>query len=145
VRRESVEAGAAAASTLYASPTLAQWCVVTRYRCPHRAQTIQPWPGGFNSRPLPSALLPVGCRLAVLGSEFRDHGFQFTGTVTGRAPLPEETTIARTGVVDRLEHRRWTDHDRATARELQAEGFSWSQIAERVCPTSATRRRSGFG
>jgi hypothetical protein len=27
----------------------------------------------------------------------------------------------------------WTDADRAEARRLQAEGCSWSQIAERVC------------
>jgi hypothetical protein len=29
--------------------------------------------------------------------------------------------------------RTWTDVHREEARRLQAEGLSWSQIAERVC------------
>ena len=83
--------------------------------------------------PLPE--LEVGYRFRVLGDELRLSGaFGFTGSPTGRPPLPEEAATVHRHV-GRLETeaRVWTDAHREEARRLQAEGLSWSQIAERVC------------
>jgi hypothetical protein len=48
--------------------------------------------------------------------------------------LPEEATAVHrhVGQVERVA-RTWTDAHREEARRLQAQGLSWSQIAERVC------------
>ena len=56
------------------------------------------------------------------------------GEPTRPPPTLEDaaTALVRTGS-HALEHRAWTDSDRAEARRLQAEGLSWAQIAERVC------------
>ena len=56
------------------------------------------------------------------------------GEATGRPPLPAETATVHRHV-GRLETeaRTWTDAHREEARRLQAEGLSWSAIAERVC------------
>ncbi len=83
--------------------------------------------------PLP--YLEVGFRFRVLGDELRrPNGFGFTGEPTGRPPLPEEATAVRrhVGQVERAA-RTWTDAHRQEARRLQAEGLSWSAVAERVC------------
>jgi hypothetical protein len=83
--------------------------------------------------PLPE--LEVGYRFRVLGDELRrPGGFGFTGEPTGRPPLPEEaaTVHRHVGQVERSA-RAWTDAHREEARRLQAEGLSWSAIAERVC------------
>jgi hypothetical protein len=82
--------------------------------------------------PLPD--LEVGYRFRVLGDELRRPGFGFTGEPTGRPPLPEEaaTVHRHVGRVEN-EARTWTEAHRQEARRLQAEGLSWSQIAERVC------------
>jgi hypothetical protein len=83
--------------------------------------------------PLPT--LEVGFRFRVLADELRrPEGFGFTGEPTGRPPLPDEaaTVHRRVGRVERVACT-WTDAHREEARRLQAEGLSWSQIAERVC------------
>jgi hypothetical protein len=83
--------------------------------------------------PLPE--LEVGYRFRVLGDELRrPDGFGFTGEPTGRPPLPEEaaTVHRHVGRVERVAHA-WTDVHREDARRLQAEGLSWSAIAELVC------------
>ena len=50
------------------------------------------------------------------------------------APSLEDAAAALVRVgTHALEHRAWTDTDRAEARRLQAEGLSWARIAERVC------------
>ena len=84
----------------------------------------------------PDVGLEVGYRFAVLGTEISmtSGRVQWTGTPTGRPPTLEDAAAAlvRTGT-HALEHRVWTDSDRAEARRLQAEGLSWARIAERVC------------
>jgi hypothetical protein len=84
----------------------------------------------------PVPTLEVGFRFTVLGDECRrPHGFGFTGELTGRPPLVEESGAARRRVGSHVEDkaRTWTDADRVEARRLWVEGLSWSQIAERVC------------
>lgn len=51
-----------------------------------------------------------------------------------RSPLAAETATVRrhVGQVERTA-RTWTDAHREEARRLQAEGLSWSAIAEQVC------------
>ena len=95
-----------------------------------------------NGRPLyvevtsPAPELEHGLRFTVLGTEISmtSGRVQWTGTPTGRPPSLEDAAAAlvRTGT-HALEHRAWTDSDRAEARRLQAEGLSWARIAERVC------------
>ncbi len=84
----------------------------------------------------PAPELEHGLRFAVLGTEISmtSGRVQWTGTPTGRPPSLEDAAAAllRTGT-HALEHRAWSDADRAEARRLQAEGVSWAQIAERVC------------
>jgi hypothetical protein len=48
--------------------------------------------------------------------------------------LPDEAAIVHrhVGQVERTA-RTWTDAHREEARRLQAEGLSWSAIAQRVC------------
>ena len=84
---------------------------------------------------VPSVGLEHGHCFRVLGDEIRLSGrFGFTGEPTGRPPLPEEaaTVHRHVGQVERTA-RTWTDAHREEARRLQAEGLSWSAIAERVC------------
>ena len=84
---------------------------------------------------MPSVGLEHGCLFRVLGDEIRLSGaFGFTGEPTGRPPLPEEaaTVHRHVGRVETVA-RTWTDAHREEARQLQAEGVSWAQIAERVC------------
>ena len=74
--------------------------------------------------------LEVGFRYLVVGTEISmtSDRIQFTGSPTGRSPLPAETAAVRkragshNGVED--DHRPWTDDDREQARRLQAEGLS---------------------
>ena len=84
----------------------------------------------------PSVGLDHGHRFTVLGNEISmtSSRIQFTGEPTGRPPLPEEVAGVRRHV-GRLEDaaRTWSDVHREQARRLQAEGLSWSQIAEEVC------------
>jgi hypothetical protein len=101
---------------------------------------------GVSGRPLcvevtvPSVGLDHGHRFRMLGDEIRHPGFGFTGEPTGRPPLPEEAATVRRHA-GRLEDaaRTWTDVHRAEARRLQAEGLSWSQVAERVCGDKAVQ------
>ena len=73
----------------------------------------------------PAPELDHGRRFAVLGTEFSmtSGRVQWTGEPTGRPPSLEDAAAAlvRTGT-HALEHRAWTDSDRAEARRLQAEG-----------------------
>jgi hypothetical protein len=84
---------------------------------------------------VPSAGLEHGHLFRVLGDELRrPNGFGFTGEPTGRPPLPDEaaTVHRHVGHVQRTA-RTWTAAHREEARRLQADGLSWSAIAERVC------------
>ena len=84
----------------------------------------------------PARELDHGLRFSVLGTEISmtSGRVQWTGEPTGRAPSLEDaaTAMLHTGT-HALEHRAYTDADRAEARRLQAEGVSWAAIAERVC------------
>ena len=76
--------------------------------------------------------------LRVRGARHRVLDDERAGAVEGEPTRPPPTledaatALVRTGS-HALEHRAWTDSDRAEARRLQAEGLSWAQIAERVC------------
>jgi hypothetical protein len=84
----------------------------------------------------PAVGLDVGDRFLVLGDALpcAEPGFMFTGTSTGRSPLPGENP-RRNGTVStqREPPRKWTEAHREEARQLQLEGVSWSSIAEQVC------------
>jgi hypothetical protein len=116
---------------------------------PVRGGAREGTPAGVSSRPVrlpggrpvaveittPLPELEVGYRYRVLGDEIRLSGaFGFTGEPTGRPSLPDEaaTVHRHVGRVERGA-RAWTDAHREEARRLQAEGVSWSAIAERVC------------
>jgi hypothetical protein len=80
----------------------------------------------------------VGYRFAVLGNKVGRSGFRFVGEPSGRPPLPDEAKAAmrpagRHSSPAEGPRREWTAADRKEARRLQAEGLSWSKIAERVC------------
>jgi hypothetical protein len=83
--------------------------------------------------PLPE--LERGARFLVLGNELRrPAGIGWTGQTDARPPTPDEQVEAlrRVGQVERVANA-WTDEHREEAHRLQAEGLSWSQIAEQVC------------
>jgi len=88
---------------------------------------------------VPQPGLVSGDHFLVLGNEIpvaEPARFTFVGTRTGRPALPADAPARNgngTNPGARSSPRKWTDEHRAEARRLQAEGLSWSQVAERVC------------